>query len=195
MSKFSKLDLTELFNNNGFNNDNGYRADFTCKGLFGRYPQEELPDGLNEVYVKETPFKFPNQEIEFNNMELRGQKIHFKSNKYNKIHLLCAADTGSFEEKIKLYCSKNIEIATKSFGVTDWMAPTPYYNDEMAFRFSKSYSIRGIEENFKPSIWYQVIPLSGLESEISSIEFRDNPSVHIFSVTLEIGGNSIANIY
>lgn len=194
MGKFRKIDLTNFYNNNGFNNKNGYLADFTCKGLMGRYPQEEVPEVDNDIIIENVPFIFPSHKIEFNNMELQNQKIQLHPSKYKKIHFLCAADTGSFEEKINIVDINNNNII-KTFRVTDWMAPEPYFNDRLAFRFSKSYSNRGIEWNFKPAIWYQVISLEDYNEAFRLLEFRDNPSVHIFSLTLEVGGDNCENIY
>ncbi|WP_235598397.1 hypothetical protein, partial [Heyndrickxia sporothermodurans] len=101
---------------------------------------------------------------------------------YIKVLTIRAADTGSFYETIKIGNRHN-EFKYK-VGFTDWTSTEPVYSEKVAFRCKKAYTHRG-EVNTETTIWYQMLILNDLD--INYIKFRDNPSVHIFSITLEKG--------
>jgi hypothetical protein len=60
------------------------------------------------------------------------------------------------------------------------------FNDKraMQLRYLNSYS--GRYDGIQPTIWYNRFDL-GEASEMNQLEFEDNPSIHIFAITLSLG--------
>ncbi|USK44114.1 hypothetical protein [Cytobacillus oceanisediminis] len=188
MNKYELINLSKFYNNNAFSYieyyKNGENGDFTFSGLQSCYPSEDLPDGDELVYLNEIPFIFPSKcKNKQNNFELADQHIHIQNNKYKKVHFLGSADIDNHVEQVSFYSKINIYV--RELGLTNWLREKPLYNEKVGVRCSKAYSLKGEHDNFKPTIWHQVINIEDIEDPINTISFRDNPSVHIFCITLE----------
>lgn len=187
MVKFYIVELEQYFNNNGFASSEDHfkkiNGDFSFTGVESCFPSEELPD-TKEIEIFEVPFSFPSKEQnKFNNMELNGQEIDFPEGEYNKIHILGCSDIDHNNE-ILILRSNAISIEV-DLPLSSWLAKAPTYNEEVGIRCSKIYSNKGEVTLFKPTIWYQQIDIKSIKEKLLSMKFRKNPSVHIFSITLE----------
>lgn len=188
MNKYEVINLYEFYNNNAFSYkeyyESGDNGDFTYSGLQPCYPSEDLPEGDAKLYLNMIPFIFPSKcKNKDNNFELANQHIYIKNNKYSKIHLLGSADLDNHRELISFYSHNNIYV--REFGLTNWLVESQVYNEKVGIQCPKAYSLKGVHNNFKPTIWHQVIDINDIKEPINKISFRDNPSVHIFCITLE----------
>ncbi|MBG9754185.1 hypothetical protein J2B92_11540 [Lysinibacillus sphaericus] len=186
MKSYKLIELNQTYNNNGFGYKAGIRGDFSAKGVNAVFPSEELPESDSVIILNDIPFTFPSKEENVkNNFELNNQEIKIPLKKYDKIHFLCAADTGSFLEKIKI--GNDAEEYEIRAGFTNWTEIEPSFSEKIAIRTHKGYS-GNKELDVNLTIWHQSINISKYNL-IDSIRFRDNPSVHIFSITLEHSGS------
>lgn len=181
---FTIVPLENYFNNSGISFKNSYEhGDFSGAG--SSYPAEDLPESNSLINVEEIPFKFPSKvRYDKNNMEFAEQIIDIEPNYYRCIHILGAADNGSFIEPIELITERNkIQVL---IGLTDWISKQPTFNEKIAFRCKGAHSKRsGYIEAIDTTIWYQKIEILKYGNEISKLVFIDNPGMHIFALTLE----------
>ncbi|MEC2074266.1 hypothetical protein [Alkalihalophilus marmarensis] len=185
---FKILNIDKFFNNNAFSYKEFYESqengDFNYLGLESCYPSEDLPEGNKIYYSHQIPFFFPSKDkSEMNNFELSEQNIGFTEDKYKKIHILGSSDLDNNVEKVQIHTiNKKYE---RQLGFTNWLSNIPLYNEYEAVKCSKAFTINGEYHNFNPKIWHQVIDISDINDRINKISFRNNPSVHIFCITLE----------
>ncbi|KAF0815848.1 MULTISPECIES: hypothetical protein [Cytobacillus] len=178
------VNLEEYYCNCGFSfinqRENG---DFTGSG--SSYPAEQLPSSEKVIKIHEVPFHFPSKEKgKFNNIEFNEQKIKVKEDSYQAIHVLGAADNGSFLEPISLIDQQG-SVSKVMLGFTDWVDYEPKFNDLKAIVCKGVHSAQlGCLEGMQCTIWYQKVkvPTGVLFNEI---RLGDNPGMHIFSLTLE----------
>jgi hypothetical protein len=186
MVGYTKVDLREWFTGKSFAYEHNYLScDFS--GFGSSYPAEDLPNSNQIVFIQDVPFLFPEKNDDsFNNLEFNNQTINVDIHNCSKIHILGACDNGSFKECVTL-ANKNEE-RKYEIGLTDWTNKNPYFNNIIAFRCKGSYSARlGFNENMSTTIWYTNVNLNEKLFDINSITFSDNPSIHIFAITLEGG--------
>jgi len=186
--EFKVLDLSPYFNNDGISWDTD-RSD----GDFGyehgmTFPAEELPESNSIVTLCGVDFLFPDKsDGAKNNMVLEGQTVPVPVGRYSEVYILGASDWGSFEEKVVLlYSDGGREEVTLGltecfahgrlrFGEKEAIVCTGYH-----FPDADVHSPRG---NTSCGIWLQTLKVDP-ERELEAIQFGDNPSMHIFAITL-----------
>lgn len=193
-NRYITLNLNQYFNNNGFGYKKNNVGDFSSKGFGSVFPADELPDSNSIALFNDIPFLFPSKEPnDNNNFELENQRIEIPNFRYKKVHILCAADTGSFIEKISVG-NQSVKQVLK-VGITDWSIKKPRFKEKIGIQFNKIY-VKNREIPAIITIWHQTVDLTNTNEEINWIKFRDNPSVHIFSMTFEkLEGNEFEDKY
>jgi hypothetical protein len=186
VSQYTMIDLKEFYCNNGISSEgNISKGNFTGGG--SSFPSELLPNFNKDVVivVNDVPFQLNKSTPDCaDNMEFNNQYIKFKPNIYKTINVLGCADNGSYIEPIFLV-TNNTSIEVK-LGLTDWLAEKPLFDEQIAFRCEYVHTQRGKLSNFQPTIWCQKINLFNSNMECLGMKFIDNPSMHIFAITLEI---------
>lgn len=180
------VNLEEYYSNSGFSYLNKMgSANFTGSG--SSYPAEQLPSSKEVITIHHVPFQFPSKEEgDFNNLEFYEQEIKVPNESYTYIHVLGAADNGSFLEPLTLRDQEGA-VTEVMLGLTDWVDYDPKFNELKAFVCKGIHSAQlGCLEGMQSTIWYQkvAIPEGVMFNEI---RLGDNPGMHIFSLTLERG--------
>lgn len=174
------VNLTQYFCNKGISHvGDAHLANFT--GMGSSYPAEQLPKSNQEILIQGVPFLFPPIWSEhFDNIELNGLTVGVQLRRYRKIHVLGASENGSFRCPVCLSRTNEERIVT--LGLTDWTKGKPTYEEEYAFLCQGMHTSSGsIVNNLTCAIWHQQI--GGFK--FNHMEFIDNPSMHIFAITLE----------
>lgn len=174
------LDLKSIFNNKGFTKI-GYESEGAFALGGSTYPAEKRPP--QEFISEDIPFIITENDQGYDNFELERQEIKIKSGNYTKIYFLGASNNGDFYETVNFLSSGKI-ISSKKIYFTDFINDEPMFDNSLAFEFPYVHTRVGILENFKPKIWSFCLLLNE-DKKIDTIKFGDNPSIHIFSITLE----------
>lgn len=187
---FEIIDLSPYFNNDGISYDtNRSDGDFDGHGM--TFPAEELPESDAIITLYGIDFLFPDKsDGAKNNLTLEGQTIAVLMNKYSDIYILGASEWGSFEEEVTLQyadgdCEKallgltncNIHFGMLRFGEKEAIKCTGSH-----FPHADMHSSRG---NMNCGIWLQVLRANP-RKELKAIQLGDNPSMHIFALTLRL---------
>ena len=187
---FEIIDLSPYFNNDGISYDtNRSDGDFDGHGM--TFPAEELPESDAIITLYGIDFLFPDKsDGAKNNLTLEGQTIAVLMNKYSDIYILGASEWGSFEEEVTLQyadgdCEKallgltncNIHFGMLRFGEKEAIKCTGSH-----FLHADMHSSRG---NTNCGIWLQVLRANP-RKELKAIQLGDNPSMHIFAMTLRL---------
>jgi hypothetical protein len=148
---------------------------------FGGYslPKECFP--LNQQKY----FKFHIQD-EFDNMELEEQELNVPSECYTRLLLVGCSNNGDFFEDIYFYRNDQ-KVATKRLYFPDMLTIDAISDCEIFFTFPYIHTPNGRVEHLKPKLWLQTLEF---ETPIvfNTIKFGDNPSIHLFALTLLRGG-------
>ncbi|BFH10903.1 hypothetical protein WJ0W_006740 [Paenibacillus melissococcoides] len=179
--RYYNIDLTDFYSNKGISHLEEIEvANFT--GMGSSYPAEQLPTLDRIVTVHDIPFYLSSGT--FDNMELNEQVISVPLQTYIKIHILGAADNGSYSCPLQLKGTN--EMQSVHLKLTDWTKASPTYQELIAFQCEGIHSSTqgGLVKGLRSTIWYQVINISG-GGDFNQISFVDNPSMHIFAITLE----------
>jgi hypothetical protein len=146
------------------------------------FPTELIPFDKGYIY-KDVPFHFYKTEYG-DNIELEGQPLCFPLTDVRRVHLLGTSNNGDFSEDISFFHDNQLKYRN-ILCLTDWIEPLPKFKEnEAAMCFPYFHTTVGVNKNFKPILWYQSITLNK-KTKLNKIELEDNPSMHIFSITLE----------
>lgn len=171
ISKFVVLDLSSVFNNDGFGTPESPGNFDNPSGVVGAYlPAREVREGL--VEVEGIPFLLKTEGLD--NMRCLGQRIVLPEKlEVRGLHLLAASNHGDYE------LSVTFEGSTVSVLVTDWCVPPK------TLTFDFRYTADGRKQNMKCGL--NLISVR-VERSIQEIVFSEVPNVHVFAVTLELVG-------
>ncbi|MEH6989564.1 hypothetical protein [Cytobacillus firmus] len=174
---YTTLDLTEHFNNIGVttneNKQNGMLS------LAGSSLPFEGPFKENEYYSNEIPFKLK-KESEFDNISLQSQKIKINSKHLKAIHFVGNSESGSYFDRIFLISNGDV-IYKGSISLTDFLSEGPSFNNLLVYRFHK---VNNRPPHYNGSLWLHSIYLPNT-MQVDTLEFEDNPFIHIFAITIE----------
>lgn len=181
--KYELLNLTPYNNVKGISYiDSINKADFS--GVGSSYPAEELPyEDVKEFHG--VPFRLPNKDGKYDNMDFSEQTLNIPENTYAKMHILGAAENGSFNETI--FLSTRYREHSYKVGLSEWIYSVPFYNEKVAIQTRYAHSQTSGRVNIPLNVWYQSIELNSKEL-YCAIKFGDNPGMHIFSITMERKG-------
>jgi hypothetical protein len=146
------------------------------------YPAERLsaPGGL--VRAGGVPFRFPPSDTRQNMLTLRGQRLEVPPGRYRALHLLGAAEQGSYREEVRLEY-KDGTIQSVALGLSDWCQP-PQFGEQVALATSFRRSSQGTLEPLECRIFAQTLPLDPAK-ELLAVLLPSRDNLHVFALTLE----------
>lgn len=184
---FVTLDLAAHFNNDGISSD-ADRTDGDFTGAGNTYPEEDLPPSNSVVVCEGVPFRFPDKGDGLNNnVSLEGQRIPVPEGRYDTLYFLGASGGYSMEDTIRFaFANDFTELAT--FGLSSWrLCHSLKYGERVAIQCSgyhfPSQHVYTDRIDVDYGIWMQRILICN-DGVLESIEFPDNPDLHVFSMTL-----------
>lgn len=189
MGRFPIVDLAEHYNNDGITHPGDVpNGDLNGEGM--AFPYEELPDSNEAVELAGVPFLFPDKDSGTpNNVCMEGQSIDVPPGAYTRLHVLGVSDGGSFEELVMLHYAdgSNEDVV---LGLTDcrphWGRTR--FGERDALRFDEMYFPPGAVHPSRGTdicgLWVQTVCVNGMR-ELSRLQMGDNPSMHLFALTLE----------
>ncbi len=132
--KYSLLNLSEYFNNDGISFDD-LKSDGSFDGPGATYPGEELPKSNSVIVIDNIPFFFPSKERgDKNNVSLRNQVIAIEENYYEDLFILGAVDGQKgeiFEEEFILNFSDRTSESIYA-GLSNWLLQSAF-GEKIAF--------------------------------------------------------------
>lgn len=175
------LDLSSYFNNKGITSESNMKEGMLSLG-YSSFPEKGFPN--KEVfYYKNVPFKLAKDSF-YDNVELSEQIIEFPQKQVESVYVLGVANNGDFFEKITFLCNgERVEDGDLHF--TDFMSTYPVFNNELVYRADYLHTVTGKYTYVKPILWYDAIHLQD-KKNIDAIQVEDNPSMHIFAITLKL---------
>ena len=184
---YMMLDLASHFNNDGISSD-ADRTDGDFTGLGNTYPEEDLPTSNSVLECDGVIFRFPDKRDGLeNNISLEGQRIGVPVNRYDGLFLLGASSGYSVEDTVR-FVFENRKCENTYFGLSSWrLCRNLKYGERVAVKCSgyhfPSQHVFTEHLDVDYGIWMQYIPI-GTDSQLTHIEFPDNPDLHIFAITL-----------
>ncbi|SDD55442.1 hypothetical protein SAMN05428987_5273 [Paenibacillus sp. CF095] len=170
-----QIDLTSYFNNIGFYNEKFSDCDLTGTGSC--YMELEQLKNKFETDLEHT--YTPNHK--FDNISCSGQTIHVTKRRYRSLSIVECSEWGNSIDKIVVNLEDGDE-EILNIVCSDWG------NKYIGSKESIYWSGKGIDkESLEISdvyIYEQEIIMQ-LEKEIVSITLPNNPSIHIFSISLK----------
>ncbi|MCP1311557.1 hypothetical protein [Paenibacillus tyrfis] len=182
MTNYHMLDITSYLNNVGCTNDNNISHGELSLGKLS-LPEKFLPFG-SIFYYEKIPFKFIKYN-QYDNIELSGQIINFKAKQITKVHLLGTASEADMYGDVH-FCNNNQIVHSDKMFFSHFTKSKSSFRDQLALQFPYIHLPTGILNQVSPSIWYDVISFPK-STAVSSIHFEDNPCLHLFCLTIELG--------
>lgn len=179
------LDLVPLFDGDAFSTSSEpLRGNFdNPDGPHGAtYPAERLSPPGSIVRSSSVPFRFPPTDTLRNMLTLRGQRLEVPPGRYRALHLLGAAEQGSYREEVRLEY-KDGTIQPVLLGLSDW-CQEPQFGEQVALSIPFRRSNQGTLEPLTCRIFAQTIPLDPAR-ELSALILPSRDNLHLFALTLE----------
>jgi hypothetical protein len=179
------LDLGPLFDGDAFSTSSEpLRGNFdNPDGPRGAtYPAERLSPPGSLVRSGSVPFRFPPTDTPRNMLTLRGQRLELPPGRYASLHLLGAAEQGSYREEVRLEY-RDGTVRSVPLGLSDWCQP-PQFGERVALVTPFRRSNQGTLEPLECRIFAQTLPLDPTR-ELSAIVLPSRDNLHLFALTLE----------
>jgi hypothetical protein len=170
---YIQLDIKEQLNSRGITTfaerEKGYLA-------FGGYsfPKEHFPKYDTDVFS----FHFDEND----NMELEEQRLSVPVMSYKKAILIGCSNNGDFFEDISFYNREEL-VDTKRVVFPDILSNEPEEGPKVFGRFPYIHTKTTKVDYLQPSLWINTIEWTE-EMVFDHIQFGDNPSIHLFAITL-----------
>lgn len=189
---FEIIELSKYFNNDGISFDTD-RSDGDFDSWGKTYPAEELP-GSNERFISNgVMFVFPAKEDgKQNNIALSGENVKVPENTYDYLYVLGASEMGSFQDNLILEYEDHA-LDKGKLALSDFFCQSPLFDDKKAIECSHYHEPTGDvfwyeslfqkRERIQPAIWFQAMKCDS-RKRLKNIQFPDNPSMHVFCLTL-----------
>ncbi|SDW03574.1 hypothetical protein SAMN05444487_101145 [Marininema mesophilum] len=186
MRQCTPLDITPYINNRGITQANiDHHLGFISVGGCS-FPLEEVPIETGLI-CEEIPFLFSRTD-EGDNIELEGQTLSFAQVLAGQVHILGVSTNGNFFDRVQFFREGKL-VRVSRLALTNFIEREPFFpQNRVALQFTHVNTRVGPKDTFKPILWHTSLDLEG-EFSIDTICFEDNPSMHIFAITIESGGN------
>lgn len=116
------------------------------------------------------------------NMELNQQLIPVQNIEINKIHMLGVTNNGNFSEKA-YFIENGKHLLQTTISFSDFLSPTPFYNEKLAFEFPYMHSRNGLINHYTPKIWMNTFSFDHVRAD--HLLFEENMFIHLFAITIE----------
>ncbi len=190
---FEIIDLSGFFNNDGISYD-ANRGDGDFDSWEKTFPAEELPESESIFEHEHVPFWFPDKsDGKGNNLALCGNCVAVPPRCYARIFVIGASENGSFKDTLTLHYADGIP-EKRELALSEFFCQDSFFNDAPALACSHYHTPEGDVSYFeipgfrktriKPHLWMQKIELNE-QRGLRQIEFPDNPSMHIFCLTMQ----------
>ena len=181
------LNLESFFNNDGISTSKN-RTDGDFTGAGNTYPAEDLPPSNSRFECENIPFIFPDKsDGRNNNIALDGQHVPVPEGNFEAIYLLGASDSASLEDTVSLVFADDSR-ETVFLGLSSWrLCHNLKYGERVAVKCRgyhfPSRHVHTTQIGVDYGMWMQRLPVRR-PGTLCTIEFPDNPNMHIFSLTL-----------
>jgi hypothetical protein len=181
MGTYVMLDLKAFLNNRGCTLlSENHLGSLSLGG--SSLPTEEFPFGKT-LTVDTVPFAFAQTETGNDNMECTEQTIPLSPCVVKQLHVLgTSSNTDLFDSVSFLY--KGTIVHQGRLYLSSFTSSEPAFTDRSVLTFSALHTRAGRYDHIKPHLWYCSLPLAQPQI-VDSLQFEDNPSMHIFALTIE----------
>ncbi|SFS44344.1 hypothetical protein [Marininema halotolerans] len=186
MGQCTPLDITPYVNNRGVTQaDVDHQIGFITTGGCS-LPFEEIPIEAGLI-IEGVPFQFSYTD-EGDNIELEGQILRFSPVTARKIHILGVSTNGNFFDRIQFLSEERL-IHTDRLALTNFIEREPFFpKNRVALQFTYMNTRVGPRNSLHPILWHTALDFEK-ERSFDTIILEDNPSMHIFAITFEGGGD------
>jgi len=185
------LDLAPYCNCDGVSSDtNRMAGNFDTPHLpsGASYPAAELPES-HSVFVaardkkkEAVPFLFPDKDSPANNIACSGQSVIVPPDRYARLHMLAAAENGSFEHAVTLVYADGATQAVL-WGLGDWCGK-PHPSEQTVITCKYRHGWGGQVERDKPCyIRWQDLPVDPNRT-LHAVRLPELARMHVFAITL-----------
>ena len=201
------VDLSSHLNNAGIASS-GHRTTDGLDGLGTTFCAESLPASGTTIICQGTPFIFPDKSDGLDdNIACEAQEIALPVESYRALHILGMCDWRAFEEPLRLKAPNGTYMETP-LGLSDashyqglqygehgaltcpLVTPDSLIPHVVLFGIDlPNAGYEMTETRMEAGIWHQVIPIEP-PRPLASLVLPDNPSMHLFSLTLIAAGEA-----
>ncbi|WP_128895291.1 hypothetical protein [Longirhabdus pacifica] len=182
---YKYVELSNFVNNKGITTASSAKKSSFAFGGWYSLPREHFS---KEMTLKEDiPFQFHLEE-NADNMELEGQSILVETSHYDTLYILGASNNGNFYESLSFFQDDKL-CYTVPIYFPDLTSNIPIHHEKIAMTIPFMHNQFGDVHHSKAYLWLNTVSLEDC-NRWNTIKFPDNPSIHIFAMTLK-GGSSI----
>ncbi|HEY1354080.1 MAG TPA: hypothetical protein VGF67_31095 [Ktedonobacteraceae bacterium] len=183
LDRFVVLDLSAYWNNDGISYAHN-RADGWFNVWGNTFPAEALPASGSMVQVAGVPFRFPRKEDgQQNNVCCCGQIVPVPPACYDWIYVLAASERRAEDLVYLHYASGGGDY--EWLRISDfWPETAARFGEIEAFRAPALHYPRHTQDNMRPVIWCQRIPVTRQQEPLTRLCFPENIAIHLFALTL-----------
>ncbi|MGE6631480.1 hypothetical protein [Bacillus sp. NPDC077027] len=181
MGIYQTINLEPYVNNRGMTYEKDYQKGKLTLGN-ASFPAELLLKEQEPV-IHGIPFEF----IYINkgdNIELEGQSIQLGQIKAEALHIVGCACNGNLYEDVTFLLNGH-PVHQSRLSLTDVIEQEPAFSDRLALSFNYIHTVTGINRHLGSRLWHDTLSLPK-GTLFDEIQFEDNPSMHIFAMTLEM---------
>jgi hypothetical protein len=161
-----------------------------CFNVWGNsFPAEHLPPPGSRIQVAEIPFDFPAGGGGGDNIRCGGQFVTIPPGRYDWLHLLAAAERRT-EDTVALHFEDG-EVDFEALRISDFWAAPARFGEHRAFETSVMRYPHHVQARLGALLWSQRVPVTR-QRDLTAIRLPRNIAVHIFAVTLQSAGQSLA---
>ncbi|GCE12376.1 hypothetical protein [Tengunoibacter tsumagoiensis] len=180
MNSYIPLDLKAFLNNRGCTllSENHLGA----LSLMGAsFPAEEFPFDKPLTFY-DIPFELKQAETG-DNIECTEQIISFAPCMMKGLHILGTSSNTDLFDDI-LFFHKGVVVHRSKLYLSSFSSLVPAFSDRLALTLSYLHTRTGRYDHIKPKLWYYSLKFPSPQT-VESFQFADNPSMHVFAMTIE----------
>lgn len=180
MEAYVMLDLKAFVNNRGCTPlDAKHLGALSIGGA--SFPSEEFPFG-KPLLIDSIPFQFSQTETS-DNMECVEQTISFPPCLLKRLYVLGASSNTDLFDTL-CFLHKGTVVYQSRLYLSSFSSSQPAFTDRVALTLDYIHTRMGRYDHIKPHLWYSSLTLSQAQL-VDSLQFEDNPSMHVFALTIE----------
>ncbi|GMX63799.1 hypothetical protein Elgi_03530 [Paenibacillus elgii] len=195
MRFFHAMDLRPYFNNRGFTYESRCEEGRLTMGS-SSFPAESIRFGRMYRFDG-IPFRYQTSE-DGDNIETSGQTVAlpWMPGTLDCVHALGVSANGDSFDRVSFVAGDRL-LHTARLALTDFVSDRPAFGDRLAMTLPYMHMVSGRYAHVRPNLWLCSIPYPGEVGAARALVFEDNPSMHIFAMTLEYrrSPNGLRTVY